>query len=82
MRRELFLCQAQACCARRVRSAAASAGSCVSVAAASASAGRPYDVLSLIASKWRQLLFGGLFGLSLNLVILPFFMWLRSSRGK
>src|ERR1051326_1218468 len=36
---------------------------------------------SLIASKARQSVCGGLFGLSLNFVILPFFMRLRSSRG-
>src|SRR5260370_18099281 len=34
-----------------------------------------------MASKARQSLFGGLFGLSLNLVILSFFMRLRSSGG-
>src|ERR1700722_162153 len=32
-------------------------------------------------SKARQSDFGGFFGLSLNLVVLPSFMWLRSSRG-
>ncbi|HEV3270722.1 MAG TPA: hypothetical protein VGZ93_00905, partial [Candidatus Methylacidiphilales bacterium] len=32
-------------------------------------------------SKARQSVFGGFLGLSLNFVILPFFMWLRSSRG-
>jgi hypothetical protein len=36
---------------------------------------------SLMASKARQSVLGGLFGLSLNLVILPFFMRLRSSCG-
>ena len=36
---------------------------------------------SLMASKARQSDFGGFFGLSLNLVILSFFMWLRSSGG-
>src|ERR1700736_1076482 len=35
---------------------------------------------SLIASKARQSVFGGLFGLSLNFVIFPFFMRLGSSR--
>src|SRR5687768_16907349 len=34
-----------------------------------------------MASKARQSVLGGLFGLSLNLVILPFFMRLRSSCG-
>jgi hypothetical protein len=34
-----------------------------------------------MASKARQSLLGGFFGLSLNLVILPFFMRLRSSDG-
>src|SRR5260370_12295300 len=34
-----------------------------------------------MASKARQSLLGGLFGLSLNLVILPFFMRFRSSGG-
>ena len=34
-----------------------------------------------MASKARQSLFGGFSGSSLNLVILPFFMWLRSSGG-
>src|SRR5260370_17130297 len=34
-----------------------------------------------MASKARQSVFGGFFGLSLNLVILPFFMRLRSSCG-
>jgi hypothetical protein len=34
-----------------------------------------------MASKARQSLFGGFFELSLNLVILPFFMRLRSSFG-
>jgi nitrogen fixation-related uncharacterized protein len=34
-----------------------------------------------MASKARQSVFGGFFGLSLNLVILSFFMWLRSSGG-
>src|ERR1700730_1963823 len=36
---------------------------------------------SLIASKARQSVFGGFLGLSLNFVILLFFMRLRSSRG-
>jgi hypothetical protein len=36
---------------------------------------------SLIASKARQSLFGGFFGLSLKVVIFPFFMWFRSSGG-
>src|ERR1700730_5233463 len=34
-----------------------------------------------MASKGRQSVFGGFFGLSLNLVMLPFFMRLRSSGG-
>jgi hypothetical protein len=34
-----------------------------------------------MASKARQSVFGGFLGLSLNLVIFPFFMRLRSSRG-
>src|SRR6266699_2453687 len=34
-----------------------------------------------MASKARQSVFGGFFGLSLNFVILPFFMRLRSSCG-
>src|ERR1700736_5319306 len=34
-----------------------------------------------MASKARQSVFGGFLGLSLNLVILPFFMRLRSSCG-
>jgi|SRR5580692_12197131 hypothetical protein len=34
-----------------------------------------------MASKARQSVFGGFFALSLNLVILPFFMRLRSSCG-
>src|SRR3974390_3056617 len=34
-----------------------------------------------MASKARQLLFGGFFGLSLKLVIFPFLMRLRSSCG-
>src|SRR5215216_7333567 len=34
-----------------------------------------------MASKARQSVFGGFFGLNLNLVIFPFFMRLRSSRG-
>src|ERR1700691_4259327 len=34
-----------------------------------------------MASKARQSVFGGFFGLSLNLVILSFFMWVRSSGG-
>ena len=34
-----------------------------------------------MASNARQSVFGGFFALSLNLVVLPFFMRLRSSRG-
>src|SRR5712671_2210174 len=67
-------------CTVGTRRARASCASVAGGASGSETAAR-WRCSSLMASKARQSVFGGFFGLSLNLVILPFFMRLCSSCG-
>src|SRR5258705_6669923 len=67
-------------CTVGTRRARASCASVAGRASGSETAAR-WRCSSLMASKARQSVLGGLFELSLNLVILPFFMRLRSSCG-